>query len=160
MSAICVQKGCFYHFVPPLICSYSTWNKFYYYTNCMDSNILLYFLAVTYLIVILHELNDNADVVRIIFDGDDSHDVGCILCVRILAVLIGQNQTSICFVYLKKYQPPFYAALIFAQELEWECKFMEGWGTIRWMIISKNRTSWWKNFWPSTYIFEEFLKIN
>ena len=96
--------------------------------------------------MILHKLNDNTNVVRIIFDGDDPHDVSCILCVWILAVLIGQNQTRICFVHLKKNQPKFHAVLFFMLESEWKCKLWKGWGTIRWTIIRKSRSSWWKNF--------------
>ena len=48
-----------------------------------------------YLVVILHELDDDSDVVGVVLDGDDSHDVGCVLCVRILTVLVGQDKTSI-----------------------------------------------------------------
>ena len=91
--------------------------------------------------MILHELNDNADVVRIIFDGDDSHDVGCILCVRILAVLIGQNQTRICFMHLKRTNRRFMLLHFFLRNWNENANLWKGWGTIRWMIIIKNRTS-------------------
>lgn len=41
--------------------------------------------------MVLHELNDDPDVIRVVFDGDDSHDVGSILSVGVLAVLVGQH---------------------------------------------------------------------
>jgi hypothetical protein len=55
-----------------------------------------------HLIVVLHELQDDPDVVSIVFDGDDPHDVGGILRVRILAVLIRQQQARVALTHLKK----------------------------------------------------------
>jgi len=52
------------------------------------------------LIVILHELNNDSDVIRVVFDGDDSHDVGSILSVRVLAIFVRQYETSICLMHL------------------------------------------------------------
>ena len=54
----------------------------------------------SYLVVVLHQLDDHPDVVRVVLDGDDPHDVGSILSIRVLAVLVGQNQTSISLVNL------------------------------------------------------------
>ena len=53
-----------------------------------------------HLVVVLHQLDDHPDVVRVVLDGDDPHDVGSILGIRVLAVLVGQNQTSISLVNL------------------------------------------------------------
>ena len=55
-----------------------------------------------HLIVVLHELQDDPDVVSIVFDGDDPHDVGGILRVRILAVLVRQQQARVALTYLNK----------------------------------------------------------
>ena len=41
----------------------------------------------TDLVVILHELDDHPDVVTVVLDGDDPHDVGSVLRVRVSAVL-------------------------------------------------------------------------
>jgi hypothetical protein len=50
----------------------------------------------------LHELQDDPDVVSIVFDGDDPHDVGGILSVRILAVLVSQQQARVALTHLTK----------------------------------------------------------
>lgn len=39
--------------------------------------------------MVLHQLDDDPDVVGVVLDGDDPHDVGSILGVRILAVFVG-----------------------------------------------------------------------
>ena len=59
-------------------------------------------LIAPYLIVILHQLNDDANVVRIILNGDHPHDVGGIFGVRILTILISQNEASVRFVHLRR----------------------------------------------------------
>ena len=41
----------------------------------------------TNLVVVLHELDDDPDVVAVVLDGDHPHDVGRVLRVRIRAVL-------------------------------------------------------------------------
>lgn len=51
--------------------------------------------------MVLHELNDDPDVVRIVLDGDDAHDVGSVFCIWVLAVLVGQHQARIRLVYLE-----------------------------------------------------------
>ena len=43
-----------------------------------------------YLVVILHQLDDDPDIITVVLDGDDSHDVGSILCIRIRTILVGQ----------------------------------------------------------------------
>ena len=50
--------------------------------------------------MVLHQLDDDSDVVRVVLDGDDPHDVGSIFGIWVLAVLVGQHQTSISFVNL------------------------------------------------------------
>lgn len=55
-----------------------------------------------YLIVVLHELDDDPDVVAVVLDGDDSHDVGGVLCVRVLAVLVGEHQARVRLVHLQQ----------------------------------------------------------
>ena len=47
------------------------------------------------LVVVLHQLDDHADVVAVVLDRDHPHDVGSVFCVRVLAVLIGQQQTRV-----------------------------------------------------------------
>lgn len=54
----------------------------------------------TDLVVILHQLDDDSNVVRVILDGNDSHDVGSVLGVRILAIFVGQDQAGVGFVDL------------------------------------------------------------
>ena len=51
--------------------------------------------ACTHLIVVLHELDDDPQVVGVVLDGDDPHDVGRVLGVGVLAVLVGQQQTRV-----------------------------------------------------------------
>ena len=55
----------------------------------------------TDLVVILHQLDDHPDVVAVVLDGDDPHDVGRVLRVRVGAVFVGQHQASICLVNLE-----------------------------------------------------------
>lgn len=50
--------------------------------------------------MILHQLNDDSDVIGVVLDGDDPHDVGRVLRVRVLAVLVGQDKASIGLVNL------------------------------------------------------------
>ena len=50
--------------------------------------------------MVLHELDDDPDVVAVVLDGDDPHDVGRVLRVRIRAVLVGQHQTRISLMNL------------------------------------------------------------
>ena len=45
--------------------------------------------------MVLHELDDNPQVVGVVLDGDDPHDVGGVLRVGVLAVLVGQQQTRV-----------------------------------------------------------------
>jgi hypothetical protein len=45
-------------------------------------------------------LQNDPDVVSIVFDGDDTHDVGGVLGVRILAVLVGQQQARVALSHL------------------------------------------------------------
>ena len=47
--------------------------------------------------MVLEQLDDDLDVVVVVLDGDDTEDVGGILCVWILTVLVGQDQTRIRF---------------------------------------------------------------
>ena len=50
--------------------------------------------------MILHQLYDDSDVVGVVLDGDDPHDVGRVLGVGILAVLVGQHQARVRLVNL------------------------------------------------------------
>ena len=52
------------------------------------------------LVVVLHELDDDPDVVAVVLDGDDPHDVGGVLGVRVGAVLVGQHQARVSLVNL------------------------------------------------------------
>jgi len=38
--------------------------------------------------MVLHQLDDDSNVVAVVFDRDDSHDVGSIFCVGILAIFV------------------------------------------------------------------------
>jgi len=58
-------------------------------------------MVIGYLVVVLHELDDDSDVIRVILDGDDPHDVGRVLGVRVLAVLVGQHQACVGLVDLE-----------------------------------------------------------
>ena len=53
------------------------------------------------LVVVLHQLDDHADVVAVVLDRDHSHDVGSVFCVRVLAVLVGQHKTGVSFMNLE-----------------------------------------------------------
>ena len=50
--------------------------------------------------MVLHELDDDPDVVAVVLDGDDPHDVGRVLRVGVRAVLVSQHQTCISLVNL------------------------------------------------------------
>ena len=52
------------------------------------------------LVVVLHELDDDPDVVAVVLDGDDPHDVGGVLRVRVGTVLVGENQAGVRLVNL------------------------------------------------------------
>jgi len=54
------------------------------------------------LVVILQQLDDDLDVVVVVLDGDDSHDVGSVLGVWILAVLVGQHQARVRLFHLHR----------------------------------------------------------
>lgn len=56
------------------------------------------------LVVVLHQLDDHSNVVGIVLDGNDTHYVGSILCVRILTVLVGQNQARVGIVHFHAIQ--------------------------------------------------------
>ena len=62
----------------------------------VGAQVVLYY----YLVMVLHELNDDPYIVRVVLDGDDSHDVGRILCIWVLAVFVSQHQTRISLVDL------------------------------------------------------------
>ena len=51
-------------------------------------------------VVVHHELDDDPGILAEVLEADDPHDVGSILGIRVLAVLVGQNQTSISLVNL------------------------------------------------------------
>ena len=55
----------------------------------------------THLIMVLHQLDDHPDVVAVVLDGDDPHDVGGILCVWVGAVFVGQHQARISLMHLE-----------------------------------------------------------
>ena len=50
--------------------------------------------------MVLEQLDDDLDVGVVVFDGDDSHDVGGVLGVRVLAVLVGENQARVALLNL------------------------------------------------------------
>ena len=52
------------------------------------------------LVVVLHELDDDPDVVAVVLDGDDPHDVGGVLSVGVGAVLVSKHQARVSLVYL------------------------------------------------------------
>ena len=54
--------------------------------------------------MVLHQLDDHPNVVRVVLDGDDAHDVRRIFCVRVLAVLVCQHQTGVRVVHLHAVQ--------------------------------------------------------
>lgn len=53
-----------------------------------------------HLIMILHQLNNNTNIITIIFYRNDAHNISCILSIRILTVFIGKNQACISFMNL------------------------------------------------------------
>lgn len=50
--------------------------------------------------MVLHQLNDDPDVVTVVLYRNDSHNVGRIFGIRILAVFVGQHKAGIGFVNL------------------------------------------------------------
>ena len=65
----------------------------YYHTTLTPRPLVT--VQLRHLVVVLHQLDDDADVVAVVLDGDDAHDVGRVLRVRILAVLVGQDEAGI-----------------------------------------------------------------
>ena len=57
---------------------------------------------IAHLVVVLHQLYDDSDVVRVVLDRNDPHDVGCVLRIGVLAVLVGQHQARVCLVHLRE----------------------------------------------------------
>ena len=55
--------------------------------------------------MVLHELDDDPDVVRVVLDADDPHDVGSVLGVGVLAVLVGQHEAGVSLVNLHIARP-------------------------------------------------------
>ncbi len=55
----------------------------------------------TDLVVVLEQLDDHFDVCVVVFDGDDPHDVRRVLGIRVLAILVRQNQYGVGFFYLQ-----------------------------------------------------------
>ena len=53
------------------------------------------------LVVVLHQLDDHADVVAVVLDRDHPHDVGSVFCIRVLAVLVGQHKAGVSLMHLK-----------------------------------------------------------
>ena len=51
--------------------------------------------------MVLHQLDDHPDVVAVVLDGDDPHDVGGVLCVRVGAVFVGQHQARVSLMHLE-----------------------------------------------------------
>ena len=51
--------------------------------------------------MVLHELDDDPDVVAVVLDGDDPHDVGRVLSVGVGAVLVSQHQARVSLVNLR-----------------------------------------------------------
>ena len=54
------------------------------------------------LVVVLHQLDDHADVVAVVLDRDHPHDVGSVFCVWVLAVFVRQKQTGVGLFELKQ----------------------------------------------------------
>ena len=48
------------------------------------------------------ELDDDPGVLAVVLDRDDSHDIGCVLGVRVLRVFVGQNHNGISILGLDK----------------------------------------------------------
>ena len=63
----------------------------YLWSTCIQNTLLFR----SHLVMVLHQLYDDSDVVGVVLDGDDPHDVGCVLGVGILAVLVGQHQARV-----------------------------------------------------------------
>ncbi len=45
--------------------------------------------------MVLEELDDDLDVCVVVLDGDDAHDVGGVLRIRVLAVLVGEDEDGV-----------------------------------------------------------------
>ena len=52
--------------------------------------------------MVLKQLNNDLDLAVIVFDGNSSHDVSCVLGVGIIASFIGKYHASVSFFYLFK----------------------------------------------------------
>ena len=65
------------------------------YNSWMNTSPVDLCLSLSYLIMVLHELNYDFNIGVIIFDWDDAHYVGCIFGVWILWVFIGQDETGV-----------------------------------------------------------------
>lgn len=45
-------------------------------------------VEVPYLVMVLHQLNDDSNVVAVILNGNNSHNISSVLGIRVLAVFI------------------------------------------------------------------------
>jgi len=45
--------------------------------------------------MVLQQLDNDLDVSVVVLDGDDPHDVGGVLLVRVLTVLVGQHEARV-----------------------------------------------------------------
>ena len=54
------------------------------------------------LVVVLQQLDDDLDVIVVVLDRYDAHDVCSIFSVRIFAVFVGQHQARISFFHLQQ----------------------------------------------------------
>ena len=50
--------------------------------------------------MILQQLDDDLDVVMVVLDGYDAHDVGSVFGVRIVTILVGQHQAGVRLFHL------------------------------------------------------------
>ena len=50
--------------------------------------------------MVLHQLNDDTNIIRVVFYGNNAHDVGSILGVGVLAIFVGQYETGVGFMNL------------------------------------------------------------
>jgi len=58
------------------------------------------FLHAEDLVVVLQQLDDYLDVVMVVLDRYNAHDVGGVFSVRVFAVFVGQHQARVSFFHL------------------------------------------------------------
>lgn len=72
-----------------------------------DNHNTTIYITIYYLVVVLHQLNDHTNVIAVVLDRNDAHDVGRIFRIGILTVFVREHQARVGLVYLWCFEKVF-----------------------------------------------------